>query len=580
MAATAEAIHTEQFASLPVGSITPKEGFNPRQFFDDAEFSELRASIAAHGVFQPIVVRPSETEGVYYIVVGERRWRAAKEVGLETIPVVIREMDETQAVAVATAENTVRADMSPAEEARAALRVVSALEGDKDEATKVLGWSRSTLDKRLMLLHCSDAVLQALTQREIKLGHAELLSTLPAATQDGTVAKIVAEHISVGDLKKKLAAFAMELQAAIFDKSDCLNCPHNSTTQRSLFEESIGDGRCTNRACYNNKTQEALHQKKEALSERFNVVYTDTERTPNTYTLLSQSGPKGVGTKQYAACMGCRYFGALMSTQPGGEGKTTEGLCFNLECHAAKVKAYQEAVQVTASETTAPGIGNATTAEPKAAATSSKSSASKTAKADEQPKRVTEQARRLVKEAAVKAVLKDRNAAMALVVSTLANTIHLSSGKGKAMGTGSREDAFTKAYGMPAQDQKAVLSEAVVHILSGGETSMDYGSTPRAVNLSRRLFELTGQPLEEFAVIDEEFLKAHTKAGIRALMIEAGFDAWYCEQQASNKAFEKLMGKKNAEIIDVILNRGKDAKVKGFDFTGFVPTSVREIAAK
>lgn len=584
MSATAEAIYEEdqQFTSLPVSSITPKDGFNPRKFFDDAEFAELKASVKAHGVFQPIVVRPSGTEGQFHIVVGERRWRAAKEVGLESMPVVIRDMDESQAVAVATAENTVRADMSPAEEARAAHRLVSALEGDKDEATRVLGWSRSKLDKRVMLLHCSNAVLDALTERKIKTGHAELLATLPKETQNGTVETIISEHISVSDLKARLSSFALELNAAIFDRSGCVNCPHNSTTQRSLFEENIGEGRCTNQACFRQKTDAALEALKAKLQEQYSVVYTDTERSPGSYTLLSQNGPKGVGMEQYAACLGCKHFGALMSTQPGEEGRAAQNLCFNLECHADKVKAYQEAVQATqsvsaeAAPKASAATGNTPATASSNAASSNKSTASKST-ATEQPKRVTEQSRRVLKEAAVKAVKQDNKAAMAIVVSSLANLIRLGTGKGKALGSGNREDALAKAYEMSGEDQKAVLTEAVFHILSGGETSADYQATPLAVRLSAQLFKMTGLPLEDSCVIDEEFLKAHTKSGIRSLMHEAGFDTWYCEQEGSDKAFDKLMSRKSAEIIDVILNRGKEAKEKGFDFGGFVPSSVSKL---
>ena len=233
-----------QLRYLPLETIDVQPGFNPRQFFADTEFQQLIASVRAQGIIQPIVVRPpQESPGRYWVIAGERRWRAAREARLpEDMPALVRQVDERAALLLALAENGNRDGISPAEEAQAARRLLAACEGDRDEATRLLGWTPTKFAARQLLLHAAPAVLTALAERRIKPGHAELLAGLPAPTQDGTLARVMADQISVADLKTRIAGFALDLAAAIFDKDECLACPHNSSVQAALFEEGIGEG--------------------------------------------------------------------------------------------------------------------------------------------------------------------------------------------------------------------------------------------------------------------------------------------------------------------------------------------------
>ena len=137
-------------ASIKVGNILP--GRNPRGYFDPAEMTALEDSVKSKGVLQAILVRPRDA-GRYEIVAGERRWRAAKKVfGDEyEIPALVRDLDDGEADEAALIENIQRADMSPTEEAEAAAKILGRCQGDRDEASHRLGWSRTTLDKRLAL---------------------------------------------------------------------------------------------------------------------------------------------------------------------------------------------------------------------------------------------------------------------------------------------------------------------------------------------------------------------------------------------------------------------------------------------
>ncbi|WP_211289232.1 ParB/RepB/Spo0J family partition protein, partial [Xanthomonas hyacinthi] len=142
--------------ALPLCKIVP--GKNPRTYFDPAKMAELEEGIREHGVIVPIIVRPRVDER-YEIIAGERRWRAAGTVfgdGYE-IPVVVREVSDAEAEAIALVENHHRDDVSAGEEAKAAQRQLLRYRGDKAETARVLGWSPETLERRLALNACTPA---------------------------------------------------------------------------------------------------------------------------------------------------------------------------------------------------------------------------------------------------------------------------------------------------------------------------------------------------------------------------------------------------------------------------------------
>lgn len=132
---------------MPINLISIQEGFNPRVYFSDGEMQELIASIKSEGVLQPIVVRLQPDNKTYWVVAGERRYRAAVAAGLPEIPAVVRHLDDKQARLTATIENTQRADMSPGEEAIAARNVLSDCDGDRAEALRLLGWSARKFER-------------------------------------------------------------------------------------------------------------------------------------------------------------------------------------------------------------------------------------------------------------------------------------------------------------------------------------------------------------------------------------------------------------------------------------------------
>lgn len=261
MSATAqsmnETLQDGQLITAQIDTIEPKQGFNPRKYFDPKHIDSLAESIKQRGVIQPIVIRPAN-DGHFHIIAGECRWRASKQAGETTIPAVVRLVDDKTAAIMAMLENSKRKNLGAGEEAQDARKMLDLCDGDKEAVCRHFGWSKQLLESRLMLLHADESVIDALNQEHILIGHAELLSTLPKTTQQGTLAKIIENKVSVSELKAKIDAFAQDLGTAVFNTDACRTCAHNSTLQASLFEQSVGDGRCSDRECFQKKTLDHL----------------------------------------------------------------------------------------------------------------------------------------------------------------------------------------------------------------------------------------------------------------------------------------------------------------------------------
>lgn len=330
-----------------------KAGRNPRTYFDERAHVEMMESMRAVGVLQPILIRPIPgTDDEYELIAGERRWRGASAVfGADfEMPVLIVEMTDEMADKAALIENIKRENMSPTEEAVAAAKIVGDNNGNREAAAKQLGWSRSTLDSRLALMNCSDLVKQALNERKILLGHAELLAALSKTMQDA-VLPIVLKGETVADLKKKIEQVSLKLSAAIFDQTECQTCPHNSTIQSSMFSDAIADGNCTNGSCFNKKTESKLGEIAEGLKEDYPVIRIIRAGDNATLIKLEADGKKGVGAEQAEACKGCADYGAGVSALPQALGQVFKGFCFNTSCHAnhvaARIMAETKAVKAT-----------------------------------------------------------------------------------------------------------------------------------------------------------------------------------------------------------------------------------------
>ena len=202
--------------TLPLREIEPDPG-QPRKTFDDETLAELSASIAEHGLLQPIAVRPKPSGG-YLIVAGERRWRASRMAGLTEVPVIVKDVTDEQAMELALVENLQREDLDPVEEAVGIRELMTRCDLTQEQAARKLGKSRSALANSLRLLSLPETVLELLKSGFITIGHAKVVLGLPTPELQEEAAQMIADNqLNVRQaeaLCKKLAKPAKEPVAA------------------------------------------------------------------------------------------------------------------------------------------------------------------------------------------------------------------------------------------------------------------------------------------------------------------------------------------------------------------------------
>ena len=202
--------------TLPLREIEPDPG-QPRKTFDDETLAELSASIAEHGLLQPIAVRPKPSGG-YLIVAGERRWRASRMAGLTEVPVIVKDVTDEQAMELALVENLQREDLDPVEEAAGIRELMTRCDLTQEQAARKLGKSRSALANSLRLLSLPETVLELLKSGFITIGHAKVVLGLPTPELQEEAAQVIADNqLNVRQaeaLCKKLAKPAKEPVAA------------------------------------------------------------------------------------------------------------------------------------------------------------------------------------------------------------------------------------------------------------------------------------------------------------------------------------------------------------------------------
>jgi ParB family chromosome partitioning protein len=172
----------------------------PRTRFEAVELDELAASIRAHGVLQPVILRPHPDGTDYEIVAGERRWRAAQIAGLHELPVIVRALDDLAAAEVALVENLQRADLDPVEEALAYRKLVEAYGKTQEEVAAAVGKSRSHVANALRLLRLPPGVLEALGSGLLSAGHARPLIGQPNA--EALAQQVILRGLSVRDTER------------------------------------------------------------------------------------------------------------------------------------------------------------------------------------------------------------------------------------------------------------------------------------------------------------------------------------------------------------------------------------------
>ncbi len=178
--------------------------FQPRKIFNQDSLKELAESIKAQGIIQPILVRMVSSDQ-YEIVAGERRWQAAKMANLKEVPVVIKDISDSTALAMALIENIQREDLNVIEEARGIKRLIDEFKITHEEAAEAVGKSRTAVSNILRLLNLCEHAQNALETKKIEMGHARAILSLSSIDQTMMCQKIVNQKLSVREVEKEVS---------------------------------------------------------------------------------------------------------------------------------------------------------------------------------------------------------------------------------------------------------------------------------------------------------------------------------------------------------------------------------------
>ncbi|MDX6511931.1 MAG: ParB family transcriptional regulator, chromosome partitioning protein [Gaiellaceae bacterium] len=188
--------HGPELAQLPVDEIHAN-GRQPRRRFDAESTTGLADSIRAQGLLQPVVVRP-RPEGGYELIAGERRWRAAREAGLDTVPALVREADDRDTLLLALVENVAREQLSPVEEARAYATLLDEFDLALGDVADRVGRSKPSVSNRVRLLELPEDVLGMVERGQLSEGHARAILSVPSHDRRRALARrVVREGLSV-----------------------------------------------------------------------------------------------------------------------------------------------------------------------------------------------------------------------------------------------------------------------------------------------------------------------------------------------------------------------------------------------
>ncbi|MBB5707325.1 hypothetical protein FHR21_002691 [Sphingopyxis panaciterrulae] len=420
-------------------------------------------------------------------------------------------MTDQEAWDAAIDENDKRDDASETEQADAAVRTLMACRNDRAEAARRLGWSRDKFDRRMALAELSDAVKTALDERRIKVGHAELLAAVPGDKQDTALETILGNGLDVNKTREALMRVTQNLGSACFDKGECTTCPFNSATQRALFETHVDDGHCTNRECFELKT--------------------DAHET------AGREEQKRIAAAANAA-----------AHPAADDAESDDDTARETELSLAEAPPGEPAVPATSAKSTS------TSSRTQKAAVTAESIARRTKDLREESWR-TAVARALAR--------NTENAQIAILVAAMSGTLSqikadtLTSRAGLLVG-----DGFADLdYSARIAEIRALPTPRAANVLAvvGAAYAKDAQSFSHVADLARA-FDID---LRCTWQVDQAFLEQFTKDELRLIAQECGLVAHMGE-----KGFARLLGSKKPDLVAGMLNR------TGFDWAGRLPSAM------
>lgn len=247
---------------------------NVRKKFDEHAIKELAANIASIGVTTPILLRPGKAEGTYELVAGERRYRAAKSIGLKEIPAIVKDLDNDAALEHQAAENIHRKDLTPIEEARTFKALLDAKRYTVADISDLIGKNKVYVYRSISILELPKEILEAIEAGELTPAHGRQILRVPPADRKGlfnmakqNTAKELQEQID-RDQGENLSKARFDVKKPYAGEIACTACPYNSGNQDQLFD-GAEKGKCLNTKCFEKKTTLAGQEQLETLRKKY-----------------------------------------------------------------------------------------------------------------------------------------------------------------------------------------------------------------------------------------------------------------------------------------------------------------------
>ena len=554
---------TANVAILNIGQLIPFTLGNSRIHRSLSKRTQLRESIKAQGIIQPITVRPSiDSDDVFEVIAGFGRYEESQNLGLATIPALIKTMTDAEAFEAQLTENLVRHDLSLVDECKSAQRLVSLSEGSHFEAAQRLGWTTKKLADRLQLLRCCDEVLDSLNEERIKVGHAIILSSFTEKLQQGTLAKIIDEKWSVEYLKERSGRAKKYLYTAKFDKNGCNDCPHNTLPQNDMFDTTFKEkAMCSNLTCWKTKTTDWVAEQRKIAEEKYGKVLLFIESGVSDRSTVA---PSVVGNEQYNSCVTCESRCAIIDDRDGREGTITESQCLNQVCFSKCEQTYNKSQEIPKKES---NIVESKLQGKKIPSAKTVNSPQKNV-VQKTPASVIERERELLKVSAYEELKGNSSLKQGMVIALLSE---LSGFKSDLLGNSTGFiNKVLKCLDKDPQDLQKSIMESLTHYLV---SAVKDDSNKNPIDLLIKTLA-TRDNAKEVAIkswlADEKTLKNYTISGVIILCQESGFIEAF-EKNTDNLvkkiSFDKISKLSKSEFIKKVIEFG-------YDWSAYAPLSM------
>lgn len=548
---------------------------NTRRRINQKEIDSLKLSINQVGLISALTVK-SLQNGRYSLVAGFKRFEALTQLNAKTVNAVVLTSDQEANVLEANvAENMVRSGLSLGEQSSAVKRLITTLEGDEenkiDQISVRLSMTKKAVKDRLILTALSEEGLAAFDDGKIALKSAIILAGLPQAEQQENLDKMVSGTLTHDGLLEIIGKATIPLLLAKFDVTDCQKCPSNSQLQGSLFadpNEQSADANCQNPSCFKLKSKAWYDARLTDLTETYGTIIPVSQIDRDEINPISE---QVLGETQITQCGGCANNVNLIQNKVGTTfGDVVNNICNNKTCFTECATAHAETMKVASVQEQTPDDetqGTPLASEPNAP----KPQVPKIEKAEPTQsanlsKPARESARTALASIQLKSVLDDkRDIAMLSLLATLRLTK-----------TDTNQDiaAMQKALDMDVDALVEYNNQLMRDYFKKAMKETGDGNYDRPIgNVLIGLLNAKNQT--DKAIVASwtvEQLKHVTKAGIKAILIEAKFDTYYDENHKKG-AFNALM---NAKADDI----HKALSTTDFDFTTFAPKAYFEYGRK